>query len=240
MKRGEQIRNLGLAATLFTSVLVLGKVLVTPNRQFQNVTYTFPEQIPLENWQFNGSAPLGVQRLRGPALITSADDLSIAGRTYRYSRNGQQLDIEVRYFVDGTYVDVTNILRDLNLQRIKPEMTRQESAQGSYVRFTKSGLESFSACIPPTDKTTASEADFRGQQNRPQVIASSLLPWLLGFSPLRDLRCVWTRMSIRSINPNTAPIPSVNAGSQRNEQLELEQAWQHWVQWWRQHYPPVP
>jgi cyanosortase A-associated protein len=162
------------------------------------------------------------------------NDLSIASRNYRYSRNGQQLDIEMRYFVEGTYGDVSQILRDSNLQRRKPDMSAQTSDQGSYVLFTESGASYLSACIAPTHRTTASEADFRGEQNRPQVLASRLFPWLLGIAPLRDLRCVWTKMSIRPLTSSSATTPK---GALTQPQ-ELEQAWQQWAQWWKQNYPP--
>lgn len=225
MKAWEQVRNSLLTAILIGCGAVLTKVLMFPAQKPALPTYTFPESVQLPRWQFVESIPIAQQK---PALATSVDDLAIASRHYRYERDGTTIDIEMRYFVE-TYTDVPELLKDSTVFARKPDLTLARSSLGAYAVFGRSNKLHLSACIPPTLETTVTNGELRSSQNRPEVLVHRVAPWFLGQAPLRDLRCLWTTLSVSIDNKPEAEV-----------QQTLEQAWPEWVGWWQQHYPPQP
>ena len=235
MKSWEQIRNGCLAAALLSSIFVLGKAIAKPyGEQLSQPTYAFPKTVPLPGWQFVQSQPHVIARSQAPGFITAADDLAIAGHHYRYLRNGKPLDIEMRYFID-TYKDVADVVEDSTLANRPQKFTTVQSPFGSYALFQRSGKLHLSACITPTGQTTVTDGELRGNQTSLNVLATRAIPWFLGLEPLRDLRCVWTRLSIASAKPDQAEVSTESQAAR-----DLAQAWQEWVQWWQKNYPPQP
>jgi cyanosortase A-associated protein len=224
----EKVRNFWLAAALASSSLVLLKILVAPAKKPPQPSYSFPATIPLSRWEFVKATPIAVQKLYTPSLATSLDDLTIAGKQYRYLRNGRTLEIETRYFVD-TYTDVSDILRELTINGRNIDFNTERLEVGSYAAYQRSNRLYFSACLPSSQKTTVSNGEFRGVQQHPAILAPRFLPWFVGQVPLRDMRCLWTRASL-----------PIDLASPNKTQQELEQAWTEWIQWWQKNYPPEP
>lgn len=210
-----------------SSGLVVLRLAITPVQKPAPPSYSFPASIPLSRWQFVQATPIGQQRLYTPALGTSIDDLMITGQHYRYLRNGKLLEIEMRYFQD--YGSISDILRESTIWIDRIPFSTARSTVGNYAVYEQSGRRFITACITPTGETTVTEGEFRAAPNRPDRLLSRSLPWLLGQKPLRDLRCLWTRIST-PINP-TAPETTAQ---------DLEQVWAEWVQWWQTNYPPEP
>lgn len=224
MKASAKTRNFWLAAALVSSSLVVLKLAVTSIQKPAPPSYTFPASIPLSRWQFVQATPIGLQKLYTPSLATSADDLTISGQHYRYLRNGQPISIEMRYF--GDYSSVADIVRETTVQLERIRLTPAQTSVGVHATYQRSDRLFITGCIPATRETTITTGQLRSAQNRLDVLARRSLPWFLGQVPLRDLRCLWVRMS--------TPINSANSSQ------ELEQAWIEWVQWWQNNYPPEP
>lgn len=227
LKPWENVRNVWLATALVSSSLVLLKLVVTPVQKPSPPTYTFPASVPLSRWQFVQATPIGLQKLYTPSLATSVDDLTIAGQSYRYRRNAQPIDIEMRYFRD--YSSVSDILKESTIQHDSIDFTSARSTVGAHAIYQRSNRLFITACIPATPETTITDGELRGAQNRPGVMLHRSIPWFLGQKPLRDLRCLWTRISM-----------PINATSPATTEQELAQAWIEWVQWWQNNYPPEP
>ncbi|BAU14274.1 hypothetical protein LEP3755_48200 [Leptolyngbya sp. NIES-3755] len=223
MKAWEKIRNIWLATALVSSSLVVLRLAATPIQRPAPPNYTFPASIPLSRWQFVQAIPLGQQKLYTPSLATSVDDLTIAGKSYRYLRNGKPLDIEVRYFRD--YGSVSDIVRETTIWMDRIPFTPAQSTFGPHATYERSGRRFITACIVPSGKTTVTDGEFRSLT--PEFLLNRSLPWLLGQRPLRDMRCLWTRIST-----------PINRRSPEATEQELDQAWIEWVQWWQTHYPP--
>lgn len=224
MKAWARTRNFWLAAALVSSSLVILKLALTSAQKPLPPSYTFPASIPLSRWQFVQATPIGLQKLYTPSLATSADDLTISGKHYRYLRKDQPISIEMRYF--GDYSSVSDIVKEATVQLERIQLTPAKSSVGAHAIYQRSNQLFITGCIPPSRETTITAGQLRGAQNRPDVLARRALPWFLGQASLRDLRCVWVRMSM--------PINSTNTSE------DLEQAWIEWVQWWQKNYPPEP
>lgn len=190
-------------------------------------SYTFPASIPLSGWQFVQATPIGLQKRYTPSLATSLDDLTIAGQSYRYLRNGKPLNIEMRYFQD--YSSISDILRESTIQLERINFAPERSTVGAHAIYQRSNQLFITACIPATRETTITDGELRSAQSRPDVLIPRALPWFLGQARLRDLRCLWTRIST-----------PINPSSPTATEAELEQAWIEWVQWWQNNYPPEP
>ncbi|MBE9008919.1 cyanoexosortase A system-associated protein [Pseudanabaenaceae cyanobacterium LEGE 13415] len=227
MKTWEKIRNIWLATALVSSSLVVLRLAFTPVQKPAPLIYTFPASVPLSRWQFVKATPIGQQRFYTPSLATSIDDLMISGQQYRYLRNGKPLDIEVRYF--RNYGTVSDIVRESTIWLDRVDFTDARTRFGTHAIYEQSGRRFLTACITPIGETTVTKGEFNAAPNRPDMMIGRSLPWLLGQKPLRDLRCLWTRIST-PINPSS---------SSATEQ-DLEQAWMEWVQWWQNNYPPEP
>ncbi|MBD2081335.1 cyanoexosortase A system-associated protein [Leptolyngbya sp. FACHB-17] len=218
-------RNFWLSAALVSSGLVLLKLVLTPAQKPVPPSYTFPASIPLSRWQFAQASPIGQQKLYTPSLATSVDDLTVSGRHYRYLRNGQPINIEMRYL--RNYSSVSDIVKDSTVEMERIPLTPAQSSVGTHAVYQRSKQFFITGCIPATRETTITNGQLRNAQNRFDVLARRALPWFLGQVPLRDLRCLWVRMS--------TPITSTSTTS---SEPELEQAWVEWVQWWQNNYPP--
>lgn len=224
MKVWQNVRNFWLAAALVSSSLVLLKIVATPVQKPSPPNFAFPTSVPLSGWQFVQSTPIALQKRYTPSLATSVDDLSISGQRYQYLRNGKTIDIEMRYF-GATYTAVANIVRESTIQLPRANLTTVRSRVGTYATYQRSNQLHFTACIPATLETTVTDGELRAAQNRPDVLLRRGLPWFLGQVPLRDLRCLWTQISM-----------PIETGSPTPQ--ELEQVWLEWVQWWQKNYPP--
>ncbi|MBD1846412.1 cyanoexosortase A system-associated protein [Cyanobacteria bacterium FACHB-63] len=218
-------RNFWLSTALVSSSLVLLKLTLTPAQKPPPPSYTFPASIPLSRWQFVQATPIGLQKLYTPSLATSLDDLTISGQHYRYLRNGQPISIEIRYLRD--YSSVSDIVKDSTVEMARIPLTPAQSSVGAHAVYQRSQQSFITGCIPATRETTITSGQLRSAQNRIDVLARRALPWFLGQAPLRNLRCLWVRMST-----------PMNSTSATNSQPELEQAWVEWVQWWQNNYPP--
>lgn len=223
----EKIR-ISFLTIIFGSVFFfLGRAILLPTASKVKITsFIFPTAVPLPEWQLKNNQPLAVSMTESPNYLS--------GRYYQYIRNGLLLDIEMRYIVN-TKGDVKSFIQDYSsippFPAQLPLVLRQQEGIGFYGLFTYQQRAYLSTCINSRGGSTVTDLQFR--QNRDiydnilnMRFKERLLPWLQGRGSIRDMRCLWTHMSI--------PIKS---SSSEDAYQTLEKAWFSWYEWWRPRFP---
>lgn len=210
--------RLPLLTLIFSSAfLTLGKVFLFPNsEQFTAVAFTFPDQVPLIEWQ-----ALDSNILTGKAVGISQHS---GGRRYRYSKENTALEIEMRYFVN-TDGNTANFFQEFHGTTQPQSYQNKTGNTGSYSLFIHAEKAHLSACINPYGGSTVTGNQFKQNRNIYDFFPR-LVPWLLGKGYLKDNRCLWAHLSI----------PLGQVPPQTTYQV-LENAWAAWYPWWNQHFP---
>ncbi len=221
----EKVR-ISLLAVIFGSVFFfLGRTILAPTAVKSSVTpFAFPTAVPLPGWQLQNSsqraAPIG-------------DQTYLSGRHYQYIQNDLTLDIEMGYVVN-TKGDVNSFIQYYSSTPPPPGQSpvlRQQSGIGFYSLFAYQQRAYLSSCINSRGGSTVTNLQFR--QNRDMYdniynmrFKDRLIPWLQGRGSIRDMRCLWTHLSIPLKNSSPkAAYPT------------LEKAWASWYQWWHPRFP---
>ena len=223
----EKVR-ISLLAVIFGSVFFfLGRtILLAPAVGKNKVsTFVFPTAVPLPEWQLKKSRPLA-------AAITN-DPNYISGRHYQYIQNNLTLDIEMGYIVN-TKGDVKSFIQNYSFMPLSPgqsSVLRQQLGIGFYSLFAHHQRAYLSTCINSRGGSTVTNTQFRRNRDIYDNIYNlhfkdRLLPWLQGQVSIRDMRCLWTHLSI----------PLKNSSPEGAYQT-LEKAWESWYQWWHHHFP---
>jgi cyanosortase A-associated protein len=212
--------RISFLVVIFGSVLfVLGKSILTPSvtKYSTAASFVFPEKVPLDGWQPLASRPL---------LESNAELLPAAQKHYQYARNGQILDIEMRYFT-GTDGDVSSFIR--NYTSLVPSLIlREQASLGYYGLFVNRQRAYLSACINPRGGSTVTDEQFEQNRYFYDVRLNRLLPWLLGQESLIDNRCLWAHLSV----------PLKNSSPETAYQV-LENVWFSWYEWWHPRFPKL-
>ena len=186
-----------------------------PIKDKQTVTaFTFPQEVPLPQWQFTISRPL--------AQPTKKIYQVIAQKHYQYLNKNLVLDIEMRYLKDG---DVVQLLRDFNFIS-SPAVVRQQQGVGYYGLGVEKQRAYLSACINPQGGSTFTNQQFNLNLYIHAIQPKRLLSWILSHKQLQDNRCLWAHLSV----------PLKNSAPEAAYQV-LEKAWFSWYRWWEPRFP---
>ncbi len=212
--------RLWLLAIVFAFVmLAVGKASLYPNVPNDSISpFTFPTNVPLEQWQLVESVP----------LPTPDVPKYFGGQEYRYKKDNLTLNIEMRYLIPDNG-GVENLLRNLTPIKLVPgklDLLNKEGI-GDYALFLYEGRSYLSACINPRGNSTATSEQYRRNRNSYDFQVSRIIPWLLGKDNMRDFRCLWANMSF-----------PVNNLSQKEAYQVLENVWFEWYRWWQPRFPP--
>ncbi|MEB3336720.1 MAG: cyanoexosortase A system-associated protein [Leptolyngbyaceae bacterium] len=224
------LRILLLAATFAGAVVVLGKSIFSPPTASNTYKpYTFPQTVPLKDWQFVASKPLSnlpVSPKSSPDDTSKIPyDVSLASQEYRYLRDGLPLTIEMRYIV-GTLGDLKNFIRNYTSIRLDSkqsddrklfESIRYQKGVGFYGLFTHQQRAYLSSCINSRGESTVTFEQFLANRNQHDIRWHRFLPVLVGQESLRDRRCLWAHLSV-----------PLNSSSPEQSYQILENAWAIW------------
>ncbi len=219
LSRWQTIRIGILAATCGSLVLVLGKIILLPSSGQPKLTaYEFPSQVPLSEWQQIESQP----------LPPAQDAEILASRTYLYSQNNLNLDVEMRYLLTK-HGDVKMLMqKHKRIERNPGKLKiRNQKGIGEYGIWETPDRTYLSACINPGGGSSVTSETFRKNRNTHDLSISRLLPWLLGQTELRDWRCLWAVISL--------PVDATK--SPEDVYPILETAWVSWYRWWQPQFP---
>jgi len=211
-----------LAVTAIATAFTLGKSIANPGTiSVVNKDYTLTDTASLSQWQLADTKPLTVHQNKPTEYITGD---FITGKNYRYQKDGQTLDIEMRYFADtnGNLKDfITSQTGELS------SALKEDGDRGSYSIYTHGDRAYLSACINPRGKSTVTSDEFNRNLMAYDTRLSNIVPWLLGRAEFRDKRCLWTNLSIHLDN-------NISVDDTYND---LETAWFDWYDYWQANYP---
>ncbi|MBW4626725.1 MAG: cyanoexosortase A system-associated protein [Brasilonema octagenarum HA4186-MV1] len=211
----KQLRISLLAFTLSGVLFVLGTIVFLPTKDKQTVpAFTFPQEVPLPQWQFTISRPLPQPTKKVYKVI--------AQKHYQYLNKNWVLDIEMRYLKDG---DVVQLLRDFTFIS-SPAVVRQQQGVGYYGLGVEKQRAYLSACINPQGGSTFTNEQFNQNLHTHAIQPKRLLSWILSQEQLQDNRCLWAHLSV----------PFKNSSPEAAYQV-LENAWFSWYRWWEPRFP---
>jgi cyanosortase A-associated protein len=206
-----------LGITFSCAVLVLGKIILFPGSTKPEFTpFVFPEKAPLAQWQLSASLPLPEPTAENPELFSQ--------RGYQYSRNNQQLNIEMYYLV-LEYIPL-NVKKWTKISSTNTIRHRQEV--GFYGLGVDQQRAYLSSCINPRGGSTFTTEQFNQNRYFHDLRPQYLLSWLVGQNSLLDRRCLWVNLSV----------PLKDSTPESAYQV-LENAWFSWYQWWQVRFPKL-
>ena len=225
---GSKIRNAFLAAISVAIALITVYAIADPQvGNHQVADFTFPDEIPLANWQ-----PLSSESL---AIATQPDENgeSIkAARRYLYRQNELNMMLEIRYLV-GTRGNISGLLTEYLELSPATQQVKKITGVGSYLfvedENSNQGPETvnyLSSCLTSFGNSIADQKEFSEVLNQVKLTPELFWNWFWGQESLRDRRCLWVNLSLAS-EPNEL--------AHKN----LEQAWLELHQWWQPHFPEL-
>jgi cyanosortase A-associated protein len=219
--------RVGLLVVIFGGVFAAtAKLLLFPNPKNRDyVAYTFPQTIPLDNWQFQGSSDVKVPS------HPPGDPKLIAARQYQYTQAQQpQQPLTIKmYYLARTKADTSFLLDYLTPSTAKATSSefKQIEAVGRYRLLTQDQQAHLTSCINPYGPSTVTGREFDANRNRYDLQLSRLWPWLTSRVDLKDTRCLWVKFSL----------PLQVGESPTAAYATLEKAWVPWYQWWQPRFP---
>lgn len=218
-------RWLILMATFGAVTLVAGRVVLFPAQSRAiEPNFTFPNQVPMADWQVDTEASLP---------LAESMPSYVLGHRYQYSQSGhsqlnQQVVIEMRYLIRPNAELMELINKHLDTEKTVERdaiAIKQSSDLGSYLLYSDQGRAYLSACINPYGTSTVTDQEFKYNRNF-YDIRHRLWPWLTGEN-LKDERCLWAHLST-----------SLESDPEAAQQV-LEQVWPDWYKWWQAEFPPL-
>lgn len=213
--------RIALLGTTFAGVLfVLVKSLFYPASSDRTISaFDFPKTIPLSGWQQINTTPLPV----------TEDALFVSGAHYQYVQDQRTLDIKMYYVVLNDSSGLQEVLENYGYENwVKNQVEmRQDKNIGFYGFWQTNNQLNLGTCINPIPGTTLTTDQFSQKYNSQAFQLGRIIPWLLGQAPLRDIRCLWTKLSI----------PIVAGESPKELYPVLEQVWFSWYEWWQPRFP---
>lgn len=168
-----------LAVTCGSVFYVLGRSLLVPavpNRVLPPVV--FPKAIELPGWQ---------------AVASSTPTKRVNYRQYRYQQGQNRLEIEMVDFTTFRAVGE-------HLQREGAEqpnsVIQSDPIVGFYQLVNPTERTQLRACIPPQGGGIVTYAQFLQHSYASAAPLDRLFTWALGMGPPRQVRCVWTTLSL--------------------------------------------
>jgi len=218
------ITSIGISlATLYTFIAP-----TAGNRPVSS--FEFPDRIPLNSWQQVDSKS-AINSLFDPQKpAQESQELVQSAHDYRYSQNGSDLQVEMRYVV-GTRGDVNSYLHEyteIPPKAIESQKIEQLEGVGHYALFTSGNRAYLSSCISPRSLSNVTQKQFSDNRYSNDFQPQILLDWLQGTASIRDRRCLWTHLS----TPISKSDPQIAYKT-------LETAWIDWYQWWQPRFPTL-
>ncbi|PSB03512.1 cyanoexosortase A system-associated protein [Merismopedia glauca] len=222
----HQIRFGLLVFTGCSLLIFLGKSIFFPHvaNQESISKYTFPDRITLAGWEPLDSQPLNNKYPQPPKLVSS--------RVYQYRQQTITLTIEMRYTVEkgGNLIEFVKEYTPSQISSLgtAAREDRYQESTGFYTLFTSNNQAYLVSCINPRGSSTITAQQFNSNRYKYDLELPRLVSWLMGTENLRDLRCLWTQLSI--------PLQKL---PQKKAYSLLESAWIEWYKWWYPHFPKV-
>jgi cyanosortase A-associated protein len=222
----HQTRLFILAFTSCSVFVLLGKSILFPQiSQPDNIAkYDFPDRVPLPQWNFIDSQPLNSSSPQPTQLISN--------RVYRYRQQAITLTVEMRYTVEkgGSVLEFIRLYQPSQTSSLGTAVRedRYQESTGHYTLFTSNKQAYLVSCINPRGSSTITAQQFNANRYKYDLELPRLFNWLMGKENIRDLRCLWTQLSI--------PIEQL---PQKQAYSSLESAWIEWYKWWYPRFPKV-
>ncbi|MEH1845354.1 MAG: cyanoexosortase A system-associated protein [Nostoc sp.] len=174
--------------------IILTSVYLIVNKRLLN-TLTLPDLIALNSWQQVKVKSWNNQKANSLADTKMA--ILQSGKDYTYLRNGQHLELQMRYFIN-TKGESNPFLDQIsaNLAKDSQKNIRYIKEIGYYLLYSDTKQAYLTACINPRGGGTITSAQFMQNRYTYDLTWNRLLPWFLGKEILRDNRCIWTQLSI--------------------------------------------
>lgn len=195
----EPKRRFLLAAT-WVGIILTAIYLIASKRPlsaaiFPDALAMRSREIALNSWQQVKFKPLGQQKYKN--AMTDKFVLVESGTDYSYLKNGQKLELQMRYVIN-TRGDQNPFLLQLSPDLVKDSQKnlRQLKGVGHYALYSDSKQAYLTACINPRGGSTLTSSQFMQNRYKYDITLNHLLPWILGQDVLRDDRCIWTQLSV--------------------------------------------
>ena len=215
---------LAIAAIGISSVALYS--LINPEVGNHSVsTFTFPPQIPLADWEYQGKHNIEVDKFNSK----DSQDVVQSAIRYRYKENDTPLNIDIYYLTDtrGHLESLLSKRLEIDSESLQTQKIEQQ-ANGYYSLFSDRDRTYLSSCLNPTGKSTVTQKQFSQNLNQRPLDLELLKNWLLGKASIRDRRCLWVTISTPQ-----------NSGSFLQSSDILEQVWQTWYEWWQPRFPSL-
>ncbi len=205
--------------TLFSIVLVAGRIVIDPNLG-QDSVFEFPNQVQLDQAQF-----VAGQAIETKSLLRDWGD--IKGYEYTYQQDNQAFKVKIHYLPesDGDMASYRSAY-GIDSQKAVVKSQQQQGQTGFYDRFEHEQTAYLSSCINPRGSSTVTHAQFFANRNTYDLKLDRAIPVILGTEDLRDSRCLWVTISAPIANQ------SVDAVHQ-----QLVAVWQEIYAWWLPRFP---
>ena len=237
----RQILLVGILAVI--CLAVLGSLLVPGAGNRQVADFSFPDRVPLTNWELVEAKPLDQPKLDRKVLIAS--------QQYIYKQVDRQLQIEMVYEVGSLghsiFYPKARLpieLKDFQLLNLLEQNSRQIQGVGFYTLFVYEARSHLISCINPHGGSTVLIPQFFENRYKADLQPSRWLDWLLGRESLQDRRCLWAHLSTpvdlaanRELKPDLSKTSAIPAVTDPTFPI-LEQAWIGWYEWWKPNFPP--
>lgn len=224
------LRTLVLLVVCGVLAGVLSWFLFSPASGHREVSgYAFPSTVVLPSWRLLGSYPLP-QAFLEPATETREAEPQInfvlSGRAYRYQRGSSTVTIEMRYLIysSGNLEQYYEVLGRSPMEALVKNL-RHSQEKGYYAVFRKGDVSYLTACINPRGGSTVTVEQYAYNRRMLDSRPEYWIPWLFGKHSMRDLRCLWTELSL------TAPV-----GEAQSFEM-LEALWGYWYEHWERQFP---
>jgi cyanosortase A-associated protein len=222
----HQTRLILLALTGCSIFIFLGKSIVFPSvGKIESASkYDFPDRVPLPTWNSLGSQPLNDKNPQPPTLISS--------RVYEYRQQHISLTIQMYYTIEkgGNLIEFIKLYQPAQISSLTTGVSenRYQETTGFYTLFTTNNQAHLVSCINPRGSSTITSQQFNTNRYKYDLELPRLFNWLMGRENLRDLRCLWTQLSI--------PMQQL---PEKKAYTLLESAWVEWYKWWYPRFPKV-
>jgi cyanosortase A-associated protein len=220
LDRWQPVRLFLLGATLTGVMLILAKSIFYPTKGDRTISaFDFPETVPMTGWQLLESNPIKPNK----------DSLFLSGSHYLFGQNGTSLQMEIYYLTVDDQSGMHNFITKHGFGDWVPgKVTMQQNNNVGYYGFWETEEEvHLSGCISPYGGTTLTAEQYGQKQNKNALKISRIIPWAIGTESLRDMRCLWTNISV-PIQPGESPEKFYPI---------LENVWFSWYEWWQPRFP---
>jgi cyanosortase A-associated protein len=214
---GLRIGLLGMLTLGVGVVVVRSLFFPPPPRLTTQAGLDYPDAVTLSRWQLVTAEPYDPSTL-DPSLAPDAYQ-------YRYQQGDRTLEATVAYvthpFVNETYFRMYSPTL-INIQ------IHETDQQGFYGVVTRQDHAELHACVRPRGHSVILYPQLARGADVIDWRLSHLWKWMMGQSPLRDYRCLWTTLRL----PLEGRSPDDAYGI-------LESVWPEWRSHWSQTFPPL-